>query len=46
MNVQIRPKGAKKLAAGRYIVTATIEMENGDQETATKFLRIKKAKKK
>jgi len=46
LNVRIRPKGAKKLTAGRYIVTATIEMENGDQETATKFLRIKKAKKK
>jgi hypothetical protein len=45
-NVRIRPKGANKLTAGRYIVTATIEMENGDQETATKFLRIKKAKKK
>jgi hypothetical protein len=45
LNVAIRPKGAKKLTAGRYIVTATIEMENGDQETATKFLRIKKAKK-
>jgi len=46
LNVRVRPKGAKKLTAGRYIVTATIEMENGDQETATKFLRIKKAKKK
>ena len=46
MSMRIRPKGKQKLSAGRYAVTVTIEMANGAEETATKYLRIKKAKKK
>ena len=46
MSMRIRPKGKQKLSAGRYAVTVTIEMANGAKETATKYLRIKKAKKK
>ncbi len=45
MSMRIRPKGKQKLSAGRYAVTVTIEMANGAEETATKYLRIKKAKK-
>ena len=46
MTMRIRPKGKQKLSAGRYAVTVTIEMANGAEETATKYVRIKKAKKK
>ena len=46
MSMRIRPKGKQKLSAGRYAVTVTIEMANGAEETATKYVRIKKAKKK
>jgi hypothetical protein len=46
MSMRIRPKGKQRLSAGRYAVTVTIEMANGAEETATKYLRIKKAKKK
>jgi hypothetical protein len=46
MSMRIRPKGKQKLSTGRYALTVTIEMANGAEETATKYLRIKKAKKK
>ena len=46
MSMRIRLKGKQKLSAGRYAVTVTIEMANGAEETATKYVRIKKAKKK
>ncbi len=44
MSMRIRLKGKQKLSAGRYAVTVTIEMANGAEETATKYVRIKKAK--
>lgn len=43
---RVRSKGQKKLATGRYQVSVTIEMADGSVETATKSLRVKKAKKK